>query len=184
MGPGRMGVDGGGVSGQLTRINRLLEFPRRCAAPDLSQIVHMFGSLAQRRHEGGHRQRQQLTPGLGVTSMDAAGPNPVGHPGPRLLDQPRVSNQPLGHGDVQGTTPFGDERMCVYGSNDTADRRDRTIHASPGGDGTDCPIQLLQRPNVRASLAALSEAALRHPVTGEHLDRFAPHAEVREAGGL
>jgi glutamate-1-semialdehyde 2,1-aminomutase len=33
-------------------------------------------------------------------------------------------------------------------------------------------------------LAAVAEPGLRHPLTGERLDRAAPHPDVREAGGL
>jgi 2-amino-4-hydroxy-6-hydroxymethyldihydropteridine diphosphokinase len=44
--------------------------------------------------------------------------------------------------------------------------------------------RLLQRPFVRVPLAAVAEPGLRHPITGERLDRAAPHPDVREAGGL
>ena len=44
--------------------------------------------------------------------------------------------------------------------------------------------RLLQRPFVRVPLAAVAEPGLRHPLTGERLDRAATHADVREAGGL
>jgi 2-amino-4-hydroxy-6-hydroxymethyldihydropteridine diphosphokinase len=44
--------------------------------------------------------------------------------------------------------------------------------------------RLLQRPFVRVPLAAVAEPGLRHPLTGERLDRAAPHPDVREAGGL
>jgi 2-amino-4-hydroxy-6-hydroxymethyldihydropteridine diphosphokinase len=44
--------------------------------------------------------------------------------------------------------------------------------------------RLLQRPFVRVPLAAVAEPGLRHPITGDRLDRAAPHPDVREAGGL
>jgi 2-amino-4-hydroxy-6-hydroxymethyldihydropteridine diphosphokinase len=44
--------------------------------------------------------------------------------------------------------------------------------------------RLLQRPFVRVPLAAVARPGLRHPITGDRLDRAAPHPEVREAGGL
>jgi hypothetical protein len=37
---------------------------------------------------------------------------------------------------------------------------------------------------VRVPLATVALPGLRHPVTGERLDRAAPHPDVREAGGL
>jgi 2-amino-4-hydroxy-6-hydroxymethyldihydropteridine diphosphokinase len=44
--------------------------------------------------------------------------------------------------------------------------------------------RLLQRPFVRVPLAAVAEPGLRHPLTGDRLDRAAPHPDVRELGGL
>ena len=44
--------------------------------------------------------------------------------------------------------------------------------------------RLLLRPFVRVPLAAVAEPGLRHPITGDRLDRAAPHPDVREAGGL
>jgi 2-amino-4-hydroxy-6-hydroxymethyldihydropteridine diphosphokinase len=40
--------------------------------------------------------------------------------------------------------------------------------------------RLLERPFVRAPLARVAPAGLRHPVTGDPLDHFPPHAEVTE----